>query len=44
MMGEGDVSDDMDREGPSEEGTRMRGTLGEEQTLMRWMTRAHARE
>lgn len=44
MMGEGDVSDGMDREGPSEEVTRMRETLGEEQTRMRGMTRAHARE
>lgn len=26
MMGEGDVLDGMDREGPSEEGTRMRET------------------
>lgn len=43
MMGEGDVLDGMDREGSSEEVTRMRETLGEEQTLMRWMTRAHAR-
>lgn len=35
MMGEGDVLDSMDREEPSEEVTRMRETLGEEQALTR---------